>query len=267
MKNRLVATAILAALVLTCLSPFAQAQEVWYKGLWNSFSPPTATPSPTPSATPTATPSPTPSATPNQAPSKKYLNLGADPQNADRQPIAGKEEVVVIDEDICDPAWGTGSKNKIDGCYPKNSAVIRHIETGFVTAMYKCGNEPSQKHKVSGKIVPTTTPNLAAAVERVISNTKVLGEMELKVGGTVEVHHSGAVKLEIALPPAPSPTPTPSVRDDKGHTNRNIVLSTLGVSLVGGIVYAITRDDKHSLNGKTKDVTKCVTTSGKYTCK
>ena len=85
----------------------------------------------------------------------KYLILGADPQAKDRQPTSD-EEVVIIDQDICDPGWGTGSDKKVNGCYPKNSAVIRNKATGFVTAMYVCGNEPSEKHTIAGKVVPAT---------------------------------------------------------------------------------------------------------------
>ncbi|MEK7140727.1 MAG: hypothetical protein AAB815_02995, partial [Patescibacteria group bacterium] len=61
-----------------------------------------------------------------QAPTapKKYLVLGADPQAKNRQPTA-EEEVVIIDHDICDEGWGTGSGKKVAGCYPKHSAVIR----------------------------------------------------------------------------------------------------------------------------------------------
>lgn len=252
----------LAVLTLVFFGSFAGAQEVWYKALVKSFtttpsptptpsakpkpkasptpattptaSPtPMSTPTPTPTPTPSATPSPTPSATPNQAPAKRYLNLGADPQNADRQPIAGKEEVVVIDDDICDPAWGSGSGKKITGCYPKNSAVIRSIETKFVTAMYKCGNEPSEKHKVSGKVIPTTTPNLAAAVERIITNTKVLGEMELKVSGDVNVHHDGKITVEIA--PQPSPTPVNNTSNVNGgsHSHKKLWL-VIGAAVVSG---------------------------------
>lgn len=91
------------------------------------------------------------------ATTKKYLNLGADPQAKDRQPGIN-EEVVIIDTDICDSGWGNGSGTKIAGCYPKNSAVIRDKTTGFVTAMFRCGNEPSDKRTVTGKVVIISAP-------------------------------------------------------------------------------------------------------------
>lgn len=83
----------------------------------------------------------------------KYLVLGADPQASDRQPTS-QEEVVVIDHDLCDPAWGTGSGKKVAGCYPVHSAVIRNKLTGIVSAMYFCGNEPGAQHLVTGKVIP-----------------------------------------------------------------------------------------------------------------
>lgn len=88
-----------------------------------------------------------------QAAPKKYLVLGADPQAKNRQPTAD-EEIVIIDHDLCDSGWGSGSGKKVAGCYPVNSAVIRDKATGFVVAMYVCGNDPSDKHTVTGKVVP-----------------------------------------------------------------------------------------------------------------
>ncbi len=90
-----------------------------------------------------------------QVPTKKYLVLGADPKEKNRQPIAGKEHVVILNDEICDSGWGSGSGKRIVGCYPPHSAAIVDDVTDYVVVMYVCGNDPEQKHKAVGKIVPT----------------------------------------------------------------------------------------------------------------
>lgn len=156
-----------------------------------------------------------------QTPTTKYLVLGADPQAKDRQPLAS-EEVVVIDHDLCDSGWGTGTAGKkVAGCYPKNSAVIRDKTTLLVTAMFVCGNTPNDEHKVTGKVVvaevaPRPTPAPATlAVTGIPDEIQVdvvhNGEVRHVHAGVVEVHHSGTVTL------APLPVPRPVVDKKGGH--------------------------------------------------
>lgn len=91
-----------------------------------------------------------------------YLNLGANPENKSRQPGVG-EQLVVADNDVCDPAWGSGSGKKSDGCYPAHTTYITDKDF-VVNAVFLCGNEPSQRHLITGKVVtmspalPTTAP-------------------------------------------------------------------------------------------------------------
>jgi hypothetical protein len=85
---------------------------------------------------------------------KQYLVPGGDPENANRQPEAG-EEVVVSSHELCDKGWGTGTPGKrVEGCYPRGTAVIRRIADGEVAAIYFCGNTPTGHLKVAGKKIP-----------------------------------------------------------------------------------------------------------------
>ncbi|MDP2789215.1 MAG: hypothetical protein Q8O46_04210 [bacterium] len=122
-------------------------------------------------------------------PARKYLVLGADPQARNRQPITGKEEVVIIDTDLCDPGWGTGSGKKVAGCYPVGSAVLRDKITGFVTAMYVCGNEPGSQHRVTGKVVPPEVVTLTLPgprpTESVLNVHHTFDPIKVEVLGTV----------------------------------------------------------------------------------
>ena len=83
---------------------------------------------------------------------KRYLNIGADPQEPGLQP-GPDEEVVVLDEDVCDDAWGTGSSKKLAGCYHKGTGAIRKKGTHVLIAIFFCGNRPGSRHIVSGKTI------------------------------------------------------------------------------------------------------------------
>jgi hypothetical protein len=81
---------------------------------------------------------------------KVYLRMGADPTDKNRQPTAD-EKLVVLEEDICDSGWSSGSGKRVAGCYPSGSVAIVNKATGLVVAMLGCGNNPRDQHKVSGK--------------------------------------------------------------------------------------------------------------------
>lgn len=98
------------------------------------------------------------------APKRHYLNLGADPQNPGRQPIAGKEHLVAVDQDLCDKGWGTKSGKKAAGCYPRGTLAIVDNATNAIVAVYYCGNEPSEHHVVTGKIVPVEVTSVMGPV-------------------------------------------------------------------------------------------------------
>ena len=83
----------------------------------------------------------------------KYLIPGGDPQDKNRQPMAG-EEVVLSNSDLCDPGWGTGSGRRVAGCYPHGTAAIRRVSDHVVTAIYFCGNSPIGRIVVEGKLLP-----------------------------------------------------------------------------------------------------------------
>ena len=111
------------------------------------------------SVKPAARPSQQPG-TPSVAP-RKYLNLGAAPQDIARQPQEG-EVVVIVDRDICDPAWGS-SKGPVAGCYPKHTAV--YAKDGYVTAVVYCGNVPSTKISATGKEIQLPVREVEVEVE------------------------------------------------------------------------------------------------------
>jgi hypothetical protein len=83
---------------------------------------------------------------------KKYLKIGADPEDPTRQPNED-EEVVIADKEVCDSGWGTGSGKKVAGCYVDHTAYIRNKTTHLLIAAFPCGNKPSGKHIVEGKVV------------------------------------------------------------------------------------------------------------------
>ena len=98
-----------------------------------------------------------------------YLSLGADPQNPGRQVQTG-EVAILSDSPICDTGWGSGSGKKSNGCYPTNTLVFVDAVTHVLNAVGVCGNEPSQRHIVTGKIItvqvalpPAPLPNAPAA--------------------------------------------------------------------------------------------------------
>ncbi len=92
----------------------------------------------------------------------KYLQMGVDPVNPNRQPTAD-EFLVLIDQDICDSGWGSGSGKRVAGCYQKGSVAIVSKTTMTVNAMLGCGNDPQNKRlTVTGKIIELSPSKTAA---------------------------------------------------------------------------------------------------------
>ena len=85
--------------------------------------------------------------------------------------------------------------------------------------------------------------NIAGAVAQAIDR-RVIGEMDLKIGGTVEVHHSGLVQVQIVPPPA---TTAPKEQEDqkKGrHWGTKSWIATVLAVIGTGIVISQKDDSK-----------------------
>jgi len=115
----------------------------------------------------------------------KYLRLGEDPQNPGRMPGPG-EILVVADDKVCDPAWGTRT-GTVSGCYAPKTVYIATQEL-VVIAPLVCGNVPSQRHVVTGKVISlASAPALQEAILQEIKGTVVVTGIPTEIKGTVVV--------------------------------------------------------------------------------
>ena len=82
----------------------------------------------------------------------EYLKINAAPQNPSFQCDANVGEIVLPYQDMYDDGWGSSS-GKVAGWYPKYTATCRNKADHTVIAIMICGNVPSNRLVVEGKVI------------------------------------------------------------------------------------------------------------------
>ena len=179
------------------------------------------------------------------SPEKKYLNLGADPQDPDRKLQPG-EQIVISYSEVCDPGWGTGSGKKVTGCYAPNTAYFTNA-VNEVIAVARCGNVPSDKHVVTGKVVELAeVPPVVIQAPPLNLNVKFPDTLtvvhKVEVSGTIEHKLSGKVETEDVTP---KPPPPPAAKKKSVWKNPWTYVAIAGGGMAIG--YAATHHGANSL--------------------
>jgi len=179
-----------------------------------------------------------------------WCRLGADPVDATRQPNWGAE--CVVKSPAMPVTMMTGSGRQVRCLLPPLTPVVVDRQNGAAKWVLACGNpilSPAnwvpQGTRICGPEQPAQTA--APAPAPAPSQTQPVTPTEVRVGGEIQVVHSGEIRhVHENLPPAPAPAPAPQPKKGWWARNAKWVLP-VAIAAGAGAAVALTRGGQKTI--------------------